>query len=225
MLVLADFPQVAGEAFGERDLVQVVVLAGREPGLDRGGGLLGQLGEHVVGAQQGQGRGHDLAPGHLLGGQRPVVRHRDPRCSRVGVVEGELEQPGRGQPQRELAAELIHPRLVGVLPRGQGLLVVLRPIRRRDEHPHQQLSRLDRRVVAVLQQHGPLHRAGEETLPQLVIDNPFDLVKLGLFHGGSIPVTFCLRYLLNGGRHATVPGTECQWSLLECCGDHGQGRG
>ena len=44
--------------------------------LDRGGGLLGLLGEHVVGPQQRQRLGHDLAPGQLLGGQRPVVRHR-----------------------------------------------------------------------------------------------------------------------------------------------------
>ena len=84
MLVVADFPQVLGDQLGQRDLVQVVVLAGREPGLDRGGGLLGQVGEHVVGPQQGQGRRHDLAAGQLLRGQRPVVRHLDPRRGGVG---------------------------------------------------------------------------------------------------------------------------------------------
>jgi hypothetical protein len=46
---------VASDQFGERDLVQVVVFAGRQSGLDRGGGLLGDLGEDVVGAQQRQG--------------------------------------------------------------------------------------------------------------------------------------------------------------------------
>ena len=55
----------------------------------------------------------------------------------------------------------------------------------RHEHPHQQLTRFDHRVVAVLQQHGPFHRADQETLPQFVIDNPFDLVTLGPFHGAS----------------------------------------
>ena len=50
-----------------------------------------------------------------------------------------------------------------------------------------QLTRLDRRVVAVLQQHGPLHRAGRKRSLSLVIDNPFDLVKLGPFHGGLHP--------------------------------------
>ena len=87
----------------------------------------------------------------------------------------------------ESSRRSVHSRLVGVLPGRQDLLVVLGPIRRRDEHPHQQLARWDRRIVAVLQQHGPLHRAGEETLPQLVIDYPLDLVKLGPFHGASIP--------------------------------------
>ena len=93
--VVGDLLQVAGEQLGEGDLVQVVVLAGLQPRLDRGGGLLGLLGEHVVGPQQLQRLGHDLAPGQLLGGQRPVVRHLDPWRSGVGDVEGELEQPGR----------------------------------------------------------------------------------------------------------------------------------
>ena len=185
VLIPGDLLQVAGEQLGQGDLVQVVVLAGLQPRLDRRGGLVGLIGEHVVGAQQGQGGGHDLAPGQLLGGQRPVVRHADPR--RAGFGEGELEQPGRGEPQRQLPPEPVHPRLVGALPRGQGPLVVLRAVRRRYEHPHQQLTRLDRRVVAVLQQHGPLHRAREEALPQFVVDNPFDLVKLGPFHGRLHP--------------------------------------
>jgi hypothetical protein len=192
VLVVADFPQVLGDELGERNLVQLVVLAGREPGLDRGGGLLGQLGEHVVGAQQGQGGRHDLAAGQLLGGQRPVVRQFYPRhrClirGRARDVEGELEQPGRGEPQRELSPERVHLRPVGVPPCGQGLLVLVRLARRRHEHPHQQLARRDRRVVAVLQQLGPLHRANQETLPQLVIDDPFDLVKLAPLHDGLHP--------------------------------------
>ena len=51
VLVLADLAQMAGEQIGERDLVQVVILAGRQPRLDRDRGLLGELREHVVGAQ------------------------------------------------------------------------------------------------------------------------------------------------------------------------------
>ena len=54
-----------------------------------------------------------------------------------------------------------------------------------DEHPHHELARLDRRVVAVLQQHGPLHRPGAETLLHLVVDDPFDHGLLGPFHGAS----------------------------------------
>ena len=180
--VPGDLLQVAGQPLGQGDLVQVVVLAGLQPRLDRGGGLPGLLGEHVVGPQQLQGLGHDLAPGQLLGRQRPVVRHADRR--RTGLVarriDGELEQPRRGQPQRELAPEVVDPFLVSALPRGQARLV-----RRLDEHPHHELARLDRRVVAVLQQHGPPHRARGETLPHLVVDDPFDHGLLGPFHGAS----------------------------------------
>ena len=204
--VVGDLLQVAGEQLGEGDLVQVVVLAGLQPRLDRGGGLLGLLREHVVGPQQLQRLGHDLAPGQLLGGQRPVVRHLDPWRSGVGDVEGELEQPGRREPQRELPPELVHPRLVGVPPPGEGLVVVFRPVRRRYEHPHQQLTRFDHRVVAVLQQHGPLHRADQETLPQLVIDNPFDLVKLGPFHGASTPLSPRLTSQRHGSRDGSGRG-------------------
>ena len=185
--VVGDLLQVAGEQLGEGDLVQVVVLAGLQPRLDHGGGPLGLVGEHVVGPQQLQRLGHDLAPGQLLGGQRPVVGHADPR--RAGLGEGELEQPGRGQPQRKLPPDRVDPRLVGVLPRGQRLL--RRPVRGRDEHPHHQLSPFDGRVVAVLQQHGPLHRADAEPLLHLVVDNSFDHGLLGLIHDASarwIPV-------------------------------------
>ena len=100
VLVVADFLQVGGEQLGEGDLVQVVVLAGLQPGLDRDGRLLGELGEHVVGPEQREGGGDDLAPRHLLIRQRAIVRHPDPGHLGAGDVEGELEHPGRGQPQR-----------------------------------------------------------------------------------------------------------------------------
>jgi hypothetical protein len=48
VLVPGDFLQVRGQQLGERDLVQVVVLAGRQPGLYRGGRLLGDVREDVV---------------------------------------------------------------------------------------------------------------------------------------------------------------------------------
>ena len=200
VLVPGNFLQVAGQQLGERDLVQVVVLAGRQPGLHRGGGLLGDLGEHVVGAQQRQGGGHDLAAGHLLGGQRAVVRHRDPRHGLPGIVEGELEQPGRGQPQRELTPHGVHPRPVGLLPGGQGLFVVRRLLRLRDEHPDHQLPRLDGRVVAVLQHHGPLHRARAEPLLHSAVDDPFEPILVCPFHGASHP-----RHCLNAPLRKPVP--------------------
>ena len=105
------------------------------------------------------------------------------------------------------------------LPRGEGLLVVFRPVRRRYEHPHQQLTRFDHRVVAVLQQHGPLHRAGEEALPQLVIDNPLDLIKLAPFHGASIP-----GYPLNVTCQVLVPARNVSglcWNVIVSTVSHG----
>ena len=69
------------------------------------------------------------------------------------------------------------------LPRGQTRLV-----RRLDEHPHQELARLDRRVVAVLQQNGPLHRPGAEALLHLVVDDSFHHGLPGPFHGASTRV-------------------------------------
>ena len=192
--------QVPGHQLGERDLVQVVVLPGRQPGLDRGGGPLGDLGKHVVGAQQRQGRGHDLPAGHLLRTQRAVVRHADPRRIRPGVVEGELQQPGRRQPQRKLAPHLIHPGLMGFLPLSQGLLVAGRLARRRDEHPDHQLSRPDRRVIAMVQQHGPLHRSRGEPILYRVVDDPLDLILRCPFHGASHPC-----HCLNGPGRMLVP--------------------
>jgi hypothetical protein len=119
--VPGDLLQVRGQPLGQGDLVQVVVLAGLQPRLDRGGGPPRLVREHVVGPQQLHRLGHDLASGQLLGRQRPVVRHADPR--RAGLVarriDGELEQPGRGQPQRKLAPDRVDPLLVSALPRGQ----------------------------------------------------------------------------------------------------------
>jgi hypothetical protein len=164
VLVVADFLQVGGEQLGEGDLVQVVVLAGLQPGLHRDGGLLGELGEHVVGPEQGEGGGDDLAPRHLFVRERAVVRQADPGYLGAGDVEGELEHLGRGEPQRQFATHLLHPRPVGLFPLGQGSLVLRGCPGSRDEDPDQELSPLDRGVVAVLQDHGPLHRSGPEAL-------------------------------------------------------------
>ena len=121
-------------------------------------------------------------------------------ASEPASVEGELEQPGGGQPQRELAPDLFHPGPVGVLPGGQGPLVVGRLVGRRDEHPDHQLSRLDGRVVAVLKQHGPPHRLAGEPLLQLVVDDALDLLFLCPFHGASHPC-----HPLNASRRTPVP--------------------
>ena len=178
VLVVADLVQVAGEQLGQRRLVQVVVLARRQPRLDGGRGPLGDLGEHVVGAQQLKRGGDDLAAGHRLA----VIRQLDPRGGGVGVIEGELQQPGLGQPGGQLPAERRQPRPVRVLERGQGLLV-LRPLaRRRDEHPHHELAGLDGRVVVVLEEDRAQHRAVGESLPQLAVDDPLDPARLGLVH-------------------------------------------
>ena len=189
------------------DLVQVVVLAGLQPRLDRGGGLLGLLGEHVVGPQQLQRLGHDLAPGQLLGGQRPVVRHLDPWRRGVGDVEGELEQPGRREPQRELPPELVHPRLVRpATRRGPGRSLPAEVWRAGTN------TRTSSRPGSITgsspccSSFGPLHRADQETLPQLVIDYPFDLVKLGPFHGASTPFSPRLTSQRHGSRDGSGRG-------------------
>jgi hypothetical protein len=46
-------------------------------------------------------------------------------------------------------------------------------------------ARLDGRVIAVLQQHRPSHRARGETLLHLVVDHPFGHAKPRPFHTGS----------------------------------------
>jgi len=48
-----------------------------------------------------------------------------------------------------------------------------------DEYPDQQVSRLDLRVVAVLQQRDPLHPAVRETRPHLLIEPALLLVQHG----------------------------------------------
>ena len=127
VLVAAGLLQVAGEQVGERDLVQVVVFAGRKPRLDGGGDLPGQLGEHVVLAQQRQRLRHDLPAGQLLGGQRAVIGQAD--HGGIRRVRGELEQPGRRQPQGQLPAQFFHPLPVRGGPLGQ-------VFRRGDKHSH-----------------------------------------------------------------------------------------
>jgi hypothetical protein len=65
---------------------------------------------------------------------------------------------------------------VGVAERVQGPLPVLGPVRSGD-HPDPEVTWLDFRVVAVLQQHDPAHRAARETDLGLVIDLAFDGIK------------------------------------------------
>jgi hypothetical protein len=165
VLVAAGLLQVGGEQLGERDLIQVVVLPGRQPRLDRGGDLPGQFREHVVRAQLRQRLHHDVPAGRLLGGQRAVIRQADHGGARR--VGGELEQPRRRQPQRQLPAQLGHPLPVRVRPRGHVL-------RRRDEHPDRQPARL----IAVPQQLGPCHRAVREQVLDPMIDNPCYLLHV-----------------------------------------------
>jgi hypothetical protein len=90
-------------------------------------------------------------------------------------VEGEFQYPDLAELPYQVARELLHPRQVGVHERLQGPLVVLGTVRFGD-YPDPQVPRLDFRVVAVLQQHDPAHRAGETCL-DLAIDLAFDRIQ------------------------------------------------
>jgi hypothetical protein len=90
-------------------------------------------------------------------------------------------------PKLSSRPERVHARLMSVLPGGQGLLVVFSLARRRQEHPHHQLSRFDCRIVPRPQQQGPLHRSDAEALPHLMVDGQLQLFKLGLIHVGLHP--------------------------------------
>jgi len=65
--------------------------------------------------------------------------------------------------------------------------------------------------IAVLQQHGPLHRPGAEALLHLVVDDSFHHGLPGPFHGAST------RIVPPGKRRPPRGGSgaECQWRLLE----------
>jgi hypothetical protein len=167
VLVTGCLLQVAGEQLGERDLVQVVVFPGRQPCLDSGGDLLGQLREHIVLAQQRQSPHDDVPAGQLLGGQRTVIRHAYHRSRRR--VGGELQQPGRRQPQRQLPPQLFHPLPVHGSPRSQ-------IFRCGGKHPDRQLAR----IIAVPKQLGPRHRALRKQFLDAMVKNP-----CYLFHAQS----------------------------------------
>ena len=180
VLVRADLVELAGEPFGERGLVQVVVLPGGQPGLDRGGGLLGPVGEHVTGAQQRDGRLHGLVRGQRLLGERRVVRqaHRGRGVPRVR--DGEFQHLGRGKPQRKLAAQPLHAVLVGPRPVIEGPLRIFRRRRAVDVHPDQQVVRL----IAVLQHSDPLYCASREARSDFAIDEVLQAVEFGPLHYG-----------------------------------------
>src|SRR5579863_10698101 len=90
---------------------------------------------------------------------------------------------------------------MGLLPPGQGLLVLCRFVRCGDEHPDHELSRPDTRVVAVLQNHRPRSGPWQEPPVQLVVDDPLDLILLRPFHGASDPC-----HCLNVAHRNQVPG-------------------
>jgi hypothetical protein len=71
---------------------------------------------------------------------------------------------------------------------------------------YQQLFGADSRVVAVLQQHAPLHGTGREAFLQLVVEDSFDLSYFRSFHGASCP-----RHWLNVSRSAPVPAPKAAW--------------
>src|ERR1039458_2565868 len=80
-------------------------------------------------------------------------------------AEPELEVPDPGNLLRELAVQFPARRLVVSLPGGEGRIL----LGLFDKYPDQQVSRLDPRVVAILQQRDPLHLAVGEALLHLLI--------------------------------------------------------
>lgn len=77
----------------------------------------------------------------------------------IGITDGHLKTADLWNPLGQLAAEVLHRGRVLAAPCLQGLPVVFRVAGRFDENPDHQLSRLDDRVVAVLQQQHAPHRA------------------------------------------------------------------
>jgi hypothetical protein len=184
VLIRAGLVQLGREELRERGVVEPVVLPGGEPRLERRGGLLAGVGEHVAGPQLPRDRLHDVGHRQRLVQQRRIISHRDPgRGPRsAGVLDSELQQPRRRQPQRQLAAQPPHPGPMRLGPRLQGGLGPGVRVRR-DEHPDQQLVRSDGRVLAVLQQGDSRDRVGPEPGPHLALNGPLQALRLSLIHG------------------------------------------
>src|ERR1019366_4170567 len=93
---------------GERDHVQVVVLADGQPRLDRGRGLLGTLGKHITGVQQRERGRHDLASGQPLSGQRATSRIMIGGVTALVLWKANSSSQAGGEPQCEFPPDLLH---------------------------------------------------------------------------------------------------------------------
>src|ERR1700744_4542139 len=105
-----------------------------------------------------------------------------------GGARGNPAHRAGRQPQRQLApppphAHLVRPGPVVQLP----LRIAVGRVRRDDEHPDQQLVRLQGRVVPVLDQRRPLHGPRRETLRDLAVDQLLKPCRFALIHAG-LPV-------------------------------------
>jgi hypothetical protein len=100
VLVGADLVEMIGEPAGERVQIEFVILPGGEADLDGRRGPFGDIGEDVIGAEQPERDGHGLTRGQVLIGEGVIVVQLDGRGA--GVIEGELQQPCRRKPQRQL---------------------------------------------------------------------------------------------------------------------------
>jgi hypothetical protein len=96
---------------------------------------------------------------------------------------GELDLADLAEFPGHVVSELLHRRLVVMLEFPHRPLVVVGPVRR-EQHPDPQVSRLDLRVVTVLQQHHLPHRAARETLSGLRVDLAFNVVQPNPVHRG-----------------------------------------
>jgi urease accessory protein len=136
----------------------------------------------VLLAEPGHDRGEAGAAAPRAGRARAQL---DDRLSlaRFGGAGRELE----GHPSREpveLVPELVQGLAVPVVERGERLPALRFVVRRLDDHPGQQLPRLDLRLIAVLEHLDPLDRRARKALVYLLGELLADAGELGCFHDG-----------------------------------------
>jgi len=128
--------------------------------------------------------------------QGQVVHPYDPggaASGGIGVIDGEHEPLDLRKPLRP---EVLQPAAVFIHPRVRGREVLA------EDHPQIQLSRLDHRVVTVLQQHEPRHRPRRETPRRLIVDHLLNAIYRHPLHGRLLELT----------RQQGNPPAAAQWA-------------